>query len=75
MNLGDENDQVEKIYDNFWALDGDTGILGYCNYPLRRRKENKYIRHVATEKYVLFVILNIFIFLYATIIRYYIDKF
>ena len=49
MNLGDENDQVEKIYDNFWALDGDTGILGYCNYTLRRRKENKYIRHVATE--------------------------
>ena len=41
MNLGDENDQVEKIYDNFWALDGDTGILGYCINTLRRKKENK----------------------------------
>ena len=51
MNLGDENDQVEKIYDNFWALDGDTGILGYCINTLRRKKENKYIRYVATEKY------------------------
>ena len=59
MNLGDENDQVEKIYDNFWALDGDTGILGYCINTLRRKKENKYIRYVATEKYLFFIILNI----------------
>ena len=59
MNLGYDDNRIEKIYDNFWALDGDTGILGFCINTLRRKKENKYIRYVATEKYLCFIILNI----------------
>ena len=59
MNLGYDDNRIEKIYDNFWALDGDTGILRYCINTLRRKKENKYIRYVATEKYLLLIILNI----------------
>ena len=59
MNLGYDDNRIEKIYDNLWALDGDTGILGFCINTLRRKKENKYIRYVATEKYLCFIILNI----------------
>ena len=59
MNLGYENKRKEIIYDNFWALDGDTGILGCFINTLRRKKKNKYIRCEATEKYLLFIILDI----------------